>query len=822
MSYRIADSSSSVGSQSPLVNFFWNGKKLSAPEGEKLSTALLANGIKTVGRSFKYGRPRGILAYGVEEANALVTLEPNTSYQIPNVRATEILIYEGMRAISATAHPSVDFDWRTLFKPIHRFMPAGFYYKTFKFPQSLRAFYAKFIRQMAGFSRHNPALADKESYLTQYLYADVLIVGAGISGCRTALGLSQLDSRLRIILCEQTQQIGGETLSEIQQDKEAKQTLDDLCQAIEKQENIQIFRQTTVFGQYDGGLSQAVQKIQTYTSIKNRDATSAVQKLLHIRARTTVLATGALERPLLFRNNDLPGVMLASAVRRYLVNDGVLFAYQPVVVGDNDSIYRLARDLMQHNIKPKIVDIREKQAISTDFLEYCKSNDLTHYVGYAPIVAHATGRGANCVISQLEIAPVKWRETSTASIEWIITGDAEKLSTDGIAVSGGFNPVLHLSAHNGGKPKFNHITQSYLPTDGIAGLFYCGSVCGIAAWQDCVRDCEHKVKAIDAYLQNKKTTDYAPMLLPTAPIFNLPEQKNAFVDLQTDVKISDIALSIRENYRSIEHIKRYTAIGFGTDQGKTSNINAIAVAANILRQPMEGFATTTFRPPYTAVTFGAMASSHQNSLFDAERYTPMHSAHCEHNAVWELVGQWYRPRYYPQGDETMQQALNRECTAVRQQLAMMDVSTLGKIEVHGRDAREFLSRIYTNSWLKVPSGQCRYGLMCDEKGMIMDDGVSACIDDNHFYMTTTTGGAGRVYEWMELWLQTEWQDLDVTLSSVTDQWAAIAVVGPQSRALMQSVASDIDFSLEAFPFMHWRAGTWGGISGACDAGEFFW
>lgn len=802
MSYRLSTSSTQAN---PQVEFFWQGKKLTATQGEKLSTVLLANGIKTVGRSFKYGRPRGILAYGVEEPNALVTLEPNTAYQIPNVRATEVLVYEGMRAISATVHPSVNFDWRLLFKPIHRFMPAGFYYKTFKFPRGLRAFYTKFIRQMAGFSRHNATLEDKESYLKQYLYGDVLVVGAGISGCQMALQLSLADSHLRIILCEQSAEVGGETLAEIGQDEQAREKLEQLRQAIEQQQNIQLFTQTTVFGFYEGGLSQALQKIQTHVPIQERKST-AVQKLLHIRTTKRVMATGALERPLLFKNNDLPGVMLVSAVRRYLVNDGVAFASSPVIIGNNDSIYSLVKDLQQQQIKTKVVDLRQQDSIGEVWIEYCKAHQITHYIGYAPIVAHASGYGKNYGCCDIEIAPVQWRSTATGSIEWVVTGDAEKIMTDGIAVSGGFNPVLHLAAHSGNKPIFNELLHSYLPAENDE-VFYCGSLCGLSSWGDCVYDADRKSQQLLA--QGKKVAIKPIALQATSPIFYLPEQKSAFVDLQTDVKVSDIRLSIRENYRSMEHIKRYTATGFGTDQGKTSNINAIAVAANTLRQSMGELATTTFRPPYTAVTFGAMAASHQHDLFDARRYSVIHPAHCARHPVWELVGQWYRPRYYPQANESMQQAIRRECLSVRQTLAMMDVSTLGKIEVYGRDAREFLSRIYTNSWLKIPPGHCRYGVMCDERGMIMDDGVSACIDEHHFYMTTTTGGAGRVYEWMELWLQTEWQDLDVILNSVTDQWATVAVVGPKSRAFMQSVEGSIDFSTESFPFMQWREGRWG-------------
>jgi len=389
-----------------------------------------------------------------------------------------------------------------------------------------------------------------------------------------------------------------------------------------------------------------------------------------------------------------------------------------------------------------------------------------------------------------------------------------------LATSGGFNPVVHLDCHNGAKTYFDEVSQSFLPQQERDNREVCGAVAGAGAWQDAINDGKNKAQftlnalgTVSKLTQEILSENYSnyfnvSQFFTPKEILNKPK---VFLDLQNDVTTLDVALSIREGYRSIEHIKRYTAMGFGTDQGKTGNINGIAVAAELMGIPMSEVGTTTFRPAYTGVDFGAMAGREIGDFFDPQRYTTIHDSHVVSGAEFEVVGQWYRPWYYPKTGENIHQAVYRECLAARTSLGMMDASTLGKIDVQGSDAREFLSRIYTNAWMKLAPGSCRYGLMCNEKGMIIDDGVSTCINDNHFIMTTTTGGAASVYSALEMWLQTEWSDLDVHLNSVTDQYSTVAVVGPNARKLMKLLCQDVDFERENFKFMQWRPGVVCGV-----------
>ena len=404
--------------------------------------------------------------------------------------------------------------------------------------------------------------------------------------------------------------------------------------------------------------------------------------------------------------------------------------------------------------------------------------------------------------------------------DWNVSGGSQQLKCDLLATSGGFNPVVHLDCHCGAKTFYDEVSQSFLPQKERNNRQVCGSVAGIGAWKDAVSDAKNKAQLtlkslgiVKKINQDKLSTNYlnffnVSQFFTPVEILNRPK---VFLDMQNDVTTLDVALSIREGYRSIEHIKRYTAMGFGTDQGKTGNINGIAVTAKFLGISMSEVGTTTFRPAYTGVDFGAMAGREIGVFFDPQRYTTIHDCHVSSGAEFEVVGQWYRPWYYPINGEDIHQAVNRECLAARTSLGMMDASTLGKIDVQGNDAREFLSRVYTNAWMKLAPGSCRYGLMCNEKGMIIDDGVSTCINDNHFIMTTTTGGAASVYSALEMWLQTEWSNLDVHLNSVTDQYATIAVVGPNARNLMKVLCQDVDFDRENFKFMQWRPGTVCGV-----------
>jgi sarcosine oxidase subunit alpha len=457
-----------------------------------------------------------------------------------------------------------------------------------------------------------------------------------------------------------------------------------------------------------------------------------------------------------------------------------------------------------------VIDVRPADPANIQ-AEGLKQSGVKVLQGYAVVKADGADR-----ISSIDIALATHQGNS-----WEVIGNHESLSCDLLATSGGFNPVVHLDCHTGAKATFNDIAQAFLPQKERANRQICGAVNGVGAWPDAVVDGQNKAQQTLQSLGAVGEASFIELSENHANHYNVGEfftpkaiieRPKVFLDLQNDVTTLDVALSIREGYRSIEHIKRYTAMGFGTDQGKTGNINGIAVAAAILGKTMSEVGTTTFRPAYTGVDFGALAGRENGGLFDPQRYTTIHDSHVAKGAEFELVGQWYRPWYYPKAGEDMHQAVHRECLATRTSLGMMDASTLGKIDVQGPDAREFLSRVYTNAWMKLAPGSCRYGLMCNEKGMVIDDGVSTCISDTHFIMTTTTGGAASVYSTLEMWLQTEWSHLDVHLNSVTDHYSTIAVVGPNARNLMKLLCKDVDFDRENFKFMQWREGTVCGVS----------
>ncbi len=774
--------------RSQTVPFQWQGKTYQGYAGDTLASALLANGVWQVGRSFKYGRQRGIMAAGAEEPNALTTLEPDSGYHVPNARATEVELYAGMKAVAGSGVPSLERDVRVWLKPLHRFMPAGFYYKTFMAPAKWWPWYEENLRKFAGFSPA-PSQPDAERYAHCYQYTDVAVVGAGPAGMAAALAAAEAGSR--VILVDERHGLGGEMLSDCASDPVAAAWFAKTRAALEAHANVQILLRTTAFAFHDFNLLLALERCQDHLPLAQRHAKQPRQRQHRIRAGQVILATGGHERPLMFANNDLPGVILAGAVRRYLNEFAVLCGDRPVIAGNNDSIYALARDLLRVNVKATVLDSRTGYDASD-----LQAAGVTVRQGYT--VVKAEGRGQ---VGRVHIAKVAHNGK-----DWVVANPNECISCDLLATSGGFSPLVHLDCHTGSKPVFSTGLQAFMPACDKPGRSVVGSLAGLAHWQDCVADGAGVLtNPLPAHLaddrQGKGSLHTAPFLCPETG------RDKTFIDLQNDVKASDIELAIRENYRSIEHIKRYTALGFGTDQGKTSNVNGIAVAADALGLPLDKVGTTTFRPLYTPVTMGALAGGDVGLLSDPQRFTPMQASHLVRGAVFEVVGQWMRPWYFPQGDEDMHAAVQRECLAVRHGVGMMDASTLGKIDIQGPDAREFLARVYTNAWAKLAPGKCRYGLMCDENGMIMDDGVTACLSDTHFLMTTTTGGAARVYAHLEAWLQSEWPDLRVYLTSVTDHWSTTAVVGPKARRVLEKVCPDIDFSAKAFPFMDWRAGT---------------
>lgn len=785
--------------RSKPLNFMWQGKSYQGFAGDTLASAMLANGINVVGRSFKYGRQRGIMAAGSEEANALVTLE-SAGHHVPNARATEVELYDQMKAIAGSGVPSLDSDMRAWLKPFHRFMAAGFYYKMFKWPQKLWPMYEDNLRKLSGFSKA-PDSRDDEIYDHQYHHADIAIVGGGPAGLAAALNAANAGAS--VILVDERHALGGEIVSDYASDEAAKTWFDETLTALQAHDKVRLFSRTTAYALHDQNLLLALERRQDHLPLGTRNPHTSRQRSHRIRAKQVILATGSHERPMMFANNDLPGIMLAGAMRRYLHEYAVLCGENPVIAGNNDSIYALAADLLNVGIKATVIDCRTGYDAGA-----LTEKGVTVRQGYAVIDAQGTSRVSGVTIAK----------TSLHNGKWTVDPAIETLDCDAVATSGGFSPLVHLDCHTGSMPAFDAAFQAFMPACNKPDRFVAGSIRGHSDWAGAVADgtyaASQAAQAIgmdqSAEQQSAQSNASAPdpTTLNVAPFLVLDEGRSkTFIDMQNDVKSSDIELAIRENYRSIEHIKRYTALGFGTDQGKTGNVNGIAIAAEVMGRPMEEVGTTTFRPMYTPVTMGALAGEDIGLLFDPQRFTPMHASHVANGADFEVVGQWMRPWYFAESGEDMHAAVQRESLAARDSLGMMDASTLGKIDIQGPDAREFLARVYTNAWAKLAPGKCRYGLMCGEDGMIMDDGVTTCISDTHFVMTTTTGGAAGVYTHLETWLQTEWPELEVYLTSVTDHWSTTAVVGPKARRVMESICDDIDFSAENFPFMDWREGT---------------
>ena len=812
---RLENSPSSLIDYTQPLSFVFNNKTYKGFKGDTLASALIANDVLYYARSFKYGRKRGIIGAGVEEPNALVSLEIGGRYT-PNMKATEVMLYDGLSAVSSSNPNSVDF--RAIIKPFHRFMPAGFYYKTF-IKQKVWSIVEDRLRSLSGFSKA-PSETDEDVYDHIFQHSEVLVIGGGAAGMAASLEILTNSKSSRVILVDERENLGGELINEFTTDKNAalwyQETKDKLLEyKDEENPRLKILTSATAYAWYDHNYVEVLQTKATGQSMVYEGGQDARKVLHKIRTKEVILATGAHERPMLFEGNDLANIMLGQSVRRYLNEFNVVAGKEIILYGNNDSIYNTAIDLSENNIKSKVIDVRAPGQES-ETVTKAKGLGIDVFQGFAVIKAKGKSRVTGIEISQVEnqAKPPHWKS------KWRLTGDIKTLSCDLLATSGGFNPVVHLDCHCGGKTYFDEYSQAFLPQKERNNRQVCGAVNSIGFWKDAIVDAKNKAHLTlqtlgeDSQVKSEKLTNQSLNYFNVDQFFTPLEILNkpkVFIDLQNDVTSTDIALSIREGYRSIEHIKRYTAMGFGTDQGKTGNINGIAVAAEFLDSPMSEVGTTTFRPAYTGVDFGAMAGREVGDFFDPQRYTTIHESHVKSGAKFELVGQWYRPWYYPKDGEDMHQAVNRECLAVRNSLGMMDASTLGKIDIQGKDAREFLSRVYTNAWMKLAPGSCRYGLMCNEKGMIIDDGVSTCINDNHFIMTTTTGGAASVYSTLEMWLQTEWSHLDVHLSSVTDQYSTVAVVGPNARKLMSKLCQDVDFNSQNFKFMQWRPGTVCGV-----------
>jgi sarcosine oxidase subunit alpha len=780
------------------IEFTFNGVRYAGYEGDTLASALLANGVHFVARSWKYHRPRGIFAAGVEEPNAIVQLEAG-AHSIPNARATEVEIYRGLTAASVNARPSLERDRLGVLRKLERFIPAGFYYKTFMWPRRLWPKYEELIRETAGLG-HAPTAADPDRYDKTYAHCDVLVVGGGPAGLAAACAAAR--SGARVILVDNQRELGGSLLSTpaLIDGAAAREWVSGIVEALRARRELTILTRTTAFGYHDHNFITACERLTDHLPLEVRRG--ARERLWRIRAKRVILATGAHERPIVFGDNDLPGIMLASAASTYVHRYAVRLGKRAVVFTNNDGAYRTALDLkLLNDANVVVVDCRA--------------------ASHGTLPQAARDHGIKVLDESVLLAARGRRHVASVSIASLRDNTRQTNVCDLVCVSGGWNPALHLFAQSGGAPAWDESNACFVPGTSRQSERSVGGANGELTLAGALR--EGAAAGVEAAMLTGHSSPDVPRWeverltgTPLMPLWAAGEHSvrgpTQFVDFQNDVTAADIRLAAREGYASVEHMKRYTTLGFGTDQGKLGNINGMAILAEALGQTIPETGTTTFRPNYTPVSFGAYAGREIGDFFEPVRKTCVHTWHVAHGAVFEDVGNWTRPRYYPRPGENPDTALARECRAVRQGVGLFDASTLGKIDVQGPDAVTLLDRVYTNSWINLPIGKCRYGVMLDENGMVFDDGVTARLGPDHFLMSTTTGGAARVLNWMERWLQTEWPHLKVYLTSVSEHFATFAVAGPLARRVIAKVCDDIDFAPAAFPFMSVREGTVAGIA----------
>ncbi|MGR3444376.1 MAG: sarcosine oxidase subunit alpha family protein [Thalassococcus profundi] len=796
--------------RSKQVKFTFNGKHLRGLAGDTLASALLANDQMMMGRSFKYHRPRGVVASGAEEPNALVNLGKGGRFE-PNQRATTAELFDGLAASSQNHWPSLEFDMGAINTHLSRFLPAGFYYKMFIHPRPLwKHVYEPFIRKSAGLGRAPDAeTQDADTYEHFYAYVDVVVAGGGVAGLQAAKAAAEAGAK--VLLIEQTAHWGGRapvdggTIDGLDPEVWINATVE----ALEKMENVTLRTRTMAAGVYDHGYVLGYERLTDHAP----ETGGPRHRLWRIRAKQIVTATGAIERPLSFAGNDVPGVILASAVRDYAVNYGVSVGDRTVVVTNNDDAYRTALCLHDAGLSvPAIVDARPE--------------------GGGALMAEAEARGIK-VLKGRAVVKVKGTRRVTGIGIGSQAGEGgvlDEIKCDAVAMSGGWSPVVHLWSHCGGKLAWDEAGAFFRPdlhnaptgADGMPFVVAAGSANGQMFLNGVLQDADTagKSAAIAAGF-DAAGTGSAPLgdsvdEAPLTPVWLMPQGANyarrskAWLDFQNDVKVSDVQLAAQEGFESVEHAKRYTTLGMATDQGKLSNINGLATLSNALGEAIPSVGTTTFRPPYTPISMGSIAGEARGAIFQPVRKTPMYAWHDENGAHWEPVGHWRRPYCYQRPGESVEDAVRREVRATRDSLGLLDASTLGKILVKGPDAGRFVDMLYTNMMSTLPVGKCRYGLMCSENGFLSDDGVVARLDEDTWLCHTTTGGADRIHAHMEEWLQTEWWDWKVYTANVTEQYAQIAVVGPNARKLLEKLGG-MDVSKDTLPFMQWADGTLGGF-----------
>jgi sarcosine oxidase, subunit alpha len=786
--YRLATGGARID-RTRKVTFTFDGKDISGFAGDTLASAVLASGQKLFGRSFKYHRPRGLVGLGSEEMNALIGVGIGSRHE-PNLRATQIEIFDGLTAESQNRWPSLKYDIGAINSKFSRFIPAGFYYKTFMWPRSFwKHVYEPFIRKAAGLGKA-PEGRDPDVYEHMHAHADVLIVGGGIAGLAAAEAAAATGAK--VLLCDENPVLGG--IADLTAGMIDGECVEDYAKAAALRlaglPNVHILTRTTVVGHFHHNYLMAFERVGDHDPAIIASG-APKHRLWKIRAHQVVIATGALERPIAFANNDRPNIMLTSAVRGMIGRYGVTPGSNGVVFTNNDDAYLTAFALKKAGVNVRVVDSRSrsdgalvKRAIE-DGIEVSLGSVISAVEGSTGVTAvkiAAYRKGQGRVITE------------------------KRVECDFVAMSGGWNPALHLWCHNGGKIKFDDGLQSFKPLSHTDNIIAIGAANGTMSVEQTLLEAQALGKKAKKFKVQEPDRGALESLWFAPATGNYNEGNKHFIDFQNDVTAADLELAQREGYESVEHTKRYTTFGMATDQGKTSNLNGLGVLSEATGKTIPEIGVTTFRPPYTPYSFGAIAGAHTGELFLPVRRTPIFKWHKDHGAVFEPVGQWRRAYTYPQASEDKHQAINREILCVRNKVGLLDASTLGKIEIKGPDAAEFLDRMYTNTFSTLKIGKCRYGLMMNELGFLTDDGVTVRLGEDHFLMHTTSGGADRISAWLEEWLQTEWTHYKVFVTPVTEQWAQFAVAGPHARDVLAKLSPDFDISNEAFPHMSFKEG----------------
>ncbi|MCH8166742.1 MAG: sarcosine oxidase subunit alpha family protein [Proteobacteria bacterium] len=776
------------------LGFTWDGRAMQGLAGDTLASALIANGERIVARSFKYHRPRGVMSAGPEEGGALVTVGAGPRRE-PNAKATQVELCQGLVAGGQNAWPNVRFDLGRVNDLFGRFLAAGFYYKTFIGLGRGTAqwmFFEKFIRKAAGMGTASRE-PDPDSYDIVHDHCDLLVIGSGPAGLAAAeLAASH---GLDVMLVEQDFALGGALLASTEtiEDQPAAAWLSARLAALK---DVRILPRTTAFGLYDTNVVGLYQRVTDH--ISSADPALPRGNFRIVRPARIILATGAIERPVAFGDNDRPGVMLAGAMATYVNRFGVAPGRRAVIAGNGDSVYNDAIALARAGIATTLLDARE--IAPPELAQAATAAGVEVRSGYLPV--EVQGRSS---VNGLQIG----RPARDGHIR-----PERALPCDCIGISGGWSPALHLLSHRGARPVWNAEMACFLPGTTPAGVAVAGSVAGVWRTEDCIAHGRAAAAdAVKALTAKKPRAARAPepggWANPIEPLWEVtvPGRKlKSFVDPQHDVTTSDVRQAAREGYVSPEHMKRYTTLGMATDQGKVGNVIGLALLAEALDQSIPETGLTTFRPPYTPIPIGAFAGRARDRHWQAERQTPMHAAQAEGGAVWVDAGLWKRAWYHPaHPGESLREAYVREATAVRRSVGLIDVTTLGKIAVQGPDAAEFLNRVYVNGFGKLPVMKCRYGVLLRDDGIVFDDGVTWRLGEHEFMTTTTTAHAATVMAWFENLLQTRWPELRVNIASVSDQWGGAAVAGPRARTTLQAAlapdATGGDISNQGLPFM---------------------